>query len=226
MRDQDDRCSGRLLGRLEDVQNLRLDRHVERGRRLVGDDHVGLIGHSHRNHDALAHTARKLVRKCRGASRGVRDSRERQQLDGARMRRLSRHVVVSQNRLSDLIADRVDRRECRQRILKNHRDAPASNVRQFPIAQSYQVAVAKAHRSRHACVRRQQTHDRQRRNGLARPRLADDSQHFAGANLIGDAAHGRHVPRLAGECHREILDVKDGRRHWDRAHRGGHPRRG
>ena len=198
VRDQDDRRSGRLFGRLEHVQNLRLDRDVERGRRLVGDDHVGLIGHRHRNHDALAHAARKLVRKRRGASRGVRDSRERQQLDGARMRRLSRHVVVSQNRLRDLIADRVHRRECRQRVLENHRDAPAPNLRQLPIAQSYQVALAKANRSRHACVRRQQAHDRQRRNGLARPRLADDSQHFAGANLIRDAAHGR--PRPPPRC--------------------------
>ena len=209
VRDQDDRRAGCLLGRPEHIENLRLDRDVERGRRLVGDDHVGLVGHRHRNHHALPHAARELVRKRRRPPRGVRDAGERQQFDGARMRRLSRHVVVNENRLGDLIADRVHRRERRQRVLENHRDAPAPDVRQLAIAQPDQLALAKADRSRHARVLRQQAHDRQRRHGLARPRFADNAEHLAGTYLIRDAAHRRHVAGLAAERHREVVDVQD-----------------
>ncbi len=128
------------------------------------------------------------------------------------MRRLSRHVVVNQNRLGDLIADGVDRRERRQRVLENHRDAPAPDLGQLPIAQSDQLALAKANRSRHSRVLRQQAHDGQRRHGLARPGLADNSQHLAGAHLIRDAAHRGDVAGLAAERHREVVDVQDGRR--------------
>jgi hypothetical protein len=35
------------------VENLRLDRHVQRRRRLVGNEQVRRQGQRHRNHDAL-----------------------------------------------------------------------------------------------------------------------------------------------------------------------------
>ena len=43
-------------------QDLRLDRHVERGRRLVGDQQRRAARQRHRDHHALAHAARQLVR--------------------------------------------------------------------------------------------------------------------------------------------------------------------
>ena len=47
---------------VEQVEDLRLDRDVERGRRLVGDQQHGIAGERHRDHHALAHAARQLVR--------------------------------------------------------------------------------------------------------------------------------------------------------------------
>ena len=47
----------------QQLEHLALHGHVERGRRLVGDQHVGLEGQRHGDHDALAHAAGKLVRK-------------------------------------------------------------------------------------------------------------------------------------------------------------------
>ena len=44
------------------VEDLRLDRHVERGRRLVGDQHLGIAGQRDRDHHALAHAAGELMR--------------------------------------------------------------------------------------------------------------------------------------------------------------------
>ena len=47
---------------LEQVDHLRLDRHVERGDRLVGDEQLGLQGQRAGDADALALAAGELVR--------------------------------------------------------------------------------------------------------------------------------------------------------------------
>ena len=62
VRDQD---HGRVeLGAqaVEQLEDLRLDRHVERRRRLVGDQDVRVARERHRDHRPLAHAARELVR--------------------------------------------------------------------------------------------------------------------------------------------------------------------
>ena len=52
-----------LLLQVEDeVEDLRLDGDVERGGRLVGDQHLRIAGERHRDHGALAHAAGQLVR--------------------------------------------------------------------------------------------------------------------------------------------------------------------
>jgi hypothetical protein len=48
--------------RLHQVEDLRLDGDVERGRRLVGDQQRRAAGQRHRDHRPLAHAARQLVR--------------------------------------------------------------------------------------------------------------------------------------------------------------------
>ena len=60
--DQDHRHAVALLQLLDQVEDLRLDGDVERGRRLVGDQHVGTVGERHGDHDALALAAGELVR--------------------------------------------------------------------------------------------------------------------------------------------------------------------
>ena len=52
--DEDDRRAGLVAQVAHQVEDLRLDRHVERGRRLVGDEQLRLAGERHRDHDALA----------------------------------------------------------------------------------------------------------------------------------------------------------------------------
>ena len=59
--------AGPLLDRLEQLEDLGLDRDVERGRRLVGDQQLRLARERHRDHHALAHAARQLVRVLLGA---------------------------------------------------------------------------------------------------------------------------------------------------------------
>ena len=68
----------------EELEDLRLDGDVERRRRLVGDQDVGLVGERHRDHDPLPLPARELVRVGGEPRLGVRDPDEPQQLERAR----------------------------------------------------------------------------------------------------------------------------------------------
>ena len=74
----------------QQLEDLRLDRDVERGRRLVGDDERGVHHERHRDHDALAHAAGELVRILVRALRGRRDADGLEHLDGALPRLLLR----------------------------------------------------------------------------------------------------------------------------------------
>ena len=72
--DQDHRHPALAAQVVEQLQDLRLDRHVERGRRLVGDQQLGLAGERDRDHHALAHAAGELVRVvARARSAASRD---------------------------------------------------------------------------------------------------------------------------------------------------------
>ena len=86
-----------VLDALEHLEHLRLDRDVERGRRLVGDEHVGLVGDRHGDHRPLAHAAGELVRVLLGALRRVRDADEVEQLD---------HPARRARSLLDVVVDR------------------------------------------------------------------------------------------------------------------------
>ena len=59
---------------LHQLQDLRLDRDVERGRRLVRDQERRVAGERHRDHHPLAHPARELMRVVVGAAFRVRDA--------------------------------------------------------------------------------------------------------------------------------------------------------
>ena len=62
MGDEDDGHALFFLQELDELEDLGLDGDIERGRRLVGDQDLGLAGERHGDHDALAHAAREAVR--------------------------------------------------------------------------------------------------------------------------------------------------------------------
>ena len=61
----------------QQVEDLRLNGHVERRGRLVGDQQLRLRRERHGDHHALAHAARELVRIGLEALLGARGSRPR-----------------------------------------------------------------------------------------------------------------------------------------------------
>ena len=62
VRDQDHRHLELLLQRAEQVEDLRLDGHIQRGCRLVGQQQRRRACQRDRDHHALAHTAGELMR--------------------------------------------------------------------------------------------------------------------------------------------------------------------
>ena len=65
----------------QQLQDLRLDRDVERGRRLVGDDELGLGHQRHGDHQALALAAGELVRILGEHAFGIGNLHGLQELD-------------------------------------------------------------------------------------------------------------------------------------------------
>ena len=72
--DQEQRGPGPVLDRLDELEDLALDGHVEGRRGLVGDDQLGVAAERHRDHDPLPHAARQLVRVLLQAPLGVGDA--------------------------------------------------------------------------------------------------------------------------------------------------------
>ena len=122
----------------EQLQDLRLDGDVERGRRLVGDQQLRRAGERHRDHDALAHAAGELVRVGVEALRRGGDAHELHQLERPRLRAAGALMPrCCDERLRDLEADRQHRVEARHRLLEDHADArrrasPACRPRRPP----------------------------------------------------------------------------------------------
>ena len=90
---------------VDQVEDLGLDRDVQRGGRLVGDQQLRLAGQRHGDHHPLAHAAGELVRVVVEPLRGPRDADQPQHLDRARSSRLCGDALVLPNGLGDLPAD-------------------------------------------------------------------------------------------------------------------------
>jgi hypothetical protein len=74
VRDDDERHVEPARQPVHELQDLRLDRHVERSRRLVRDNELGITGDRDRDHDALAHATRELVRILLKAAARIGDA--------------------------------------------------------------------------------------------------------------------------------------------------------
>ena len=128
VRDEDDADVELALDLLDQLEDLRLHRHVERGGRLVGDQDRRVVHERHRDHRALAHAARVLVRIVACARLRVRDPDVTEHLDGPLAGVVLAFVRVREHRLCDLVADAVHRVQAGERILEDHRDVLAADV--------------------------------------------------------------------------------------------------
>ncbi len=127
VRDEQDRHVTLAALLVEEPQDLRLHRDVERGRRLVGDQEVGIGAKRRGDHHALSETAGKLEGIGARALLRIGNANVAQQLDHSRVRRRRRQAAMLTQRFDDLRADPACRIEHLLRLLEHHADAPAAD---------------------------------------------------------------------------------------------------
>ena len=183
--------AGAVLDALEHVEHLRLDRHVERGRRLVRDEQVGVVGDRHRDHRPLPHAAGVLVRVLVDPRRRVRDADDLEQLDRPAARR-SAPLMSWWTAIASSI--------CLPTFCTGFSAASASwnTIAIFDAAQLLELLLGQptrigSPRNRTSPVivagARQQPEDRHRRDALARARLPHDAERLVVVHVERDLVH-------------------------------------
>ena len=111
-----------------EVEDLGLDRDVEGGRRLVGDDHVGLRRERERDHHPLAHAPRELVGVLLHAELGLGDPDLPEEVHGAPPRGRLARPEVEVDGLDELLLDGLEGVQARQWVLEDHPDPLAAEL--------------------------------------------------------------------------------------------------
>ncbi len=141
VRDQQHRHAQLVLQAVEELEDLGLNRHVERGRRFVRDQDLGVTHERHRDHDPLAHAARQLMGVVVDALLGVGNADQAQHLDRPGPRGAARQVLMDNGGFGNLIPDREHGVQRGHRLLKDHRDLIATNRAQLGCGQRQQIAA-------------------------------------------------------------------------------------
>ena len=203
---------------LQQLEDLRLDGDVERGGRLVRDDQRRAADQRHRDHRALAQTAREFERE--GAHRLARIGKAdaRQHVFDALRDFGRRQRAMERQRLADLIADRVQRRQRRHRFLEHDRDARGPELAHPLAARVERGDVEHAVLSlrigeedaalRDASRLGQDAEDRLADDRLARTGLADDGDRRARTDAETHAVDRAHERVVDAELDRDVLDFE------------------
>ena len=232
VRDQDDRGVRLLPRRLQHLDDLRLDRDVERGRRLVRDEHARVVGDRHRDHRALAHPAGELVRVLVDPPLRRRDADDLEQLDRA--------LAARRRRSCPGCASGPPRRSGYRRVSTGFSDVIGSwkiiamsppRISRSRFCDSFnRSSPLKSASPLGIRALGHQPEDGQHRDALARARLADDAEHLARLEVVGHIRDRLDDAVLGLELDCQITNRKNRIRHElsagsDRAHRAGRRRR-
>ena len=104
----------------QQLHDLCLQGHIERGGRLVRDQKVRLAQQTHRQHDPLTHSARQFIRVLLQPALWIRDSHVLKHALCGAARLFPRLPCVRNQDLGQLRANPQVRRQRSHRILKNH----------------------------------------------------------------------------------------------------------
>ena len=212
--DEQQREAQFLLDVLEQVDDLRLHRNVERGDGLVAHDEVGLGGERAGDADALALPAGELMRPA--VDSVARQPHLVHQLGNARVQvaRGTRQAEIA-DRLGEDVAHAHARVQTRERILEHDLHAPAQRT------QGGGGEVVDAAAVEHHLTGRdvEQPQDRAPDRRLAAAALADERERLAARDREGDAVdrvdEGARTQQAAAdpEVFLEIVDLEQRRAH-------------
>ena len=208
--DDDDRGVELLLEVLEQVEDLRLDGHVQRRGRLVGDQHGRVVDQPHRDHRALPHAAGELVRVVVDPAVRLRDADPVEHLDGAAPGRALGRVRVHPVGLDDLRAHREVGVQRRERVLEDHRHVAAAELPHLVLGQRQHVGAVQDDLARQLGVGAvEEAHDRRARHRLAGAGLAHDPQRLAPRDGVAQPVDGLDDAVTGREVDLEVLDDEE-----------------
>ena len=180
---RDENCRGvkLLLKPAQKVQNLRLNGHVQRRRRLVGKQNLCPRGKRDGKHRTLAHAAGEVVRIELHARVWAVDADQLHQLQHTRAQRIAGNLrLVDQNRFGNLRADRHAGIERSHGVLKDHGKQPAAQLLQLLFRVRRDVRAVDQDFSLDAGIIGQQAHDCLAQRAFAAAGFSDDGKHLAG----------------------------------------------
>ena len=204
-----------LLQGAHQVDDLRLDRHVERRDGLVGHDQLGLDGERAGDRQPLALAAGEFVRIAAGVL-GAQSDQFQELADAGLARRFALGKAMQHQRLAQHGAHRHARIERGVGVLEDHLHALAARAH-LVVGERQQVLALEAHLAGRGLDQAQhQAADRR----LAAARFAHDGQRLAGLELEIDAVDGADMARHQAEGaapHGKVLgeagDFQE-RAHW------------
>ena len=209
VRDEHDRHAEFLLQLAQQQQDLDLHRDIQRGGRLVGQQHGRRAGERQRDHRALPHAAGHFVRIVLQPPRGRGDLHMIQQVQrtlhrggAGRCPRAARSSRRSARRWyrPDRAPPSAPGRSSRSRRRAASPVPPrACRVPILPVQPDVAFGVR---------VVRQQAHQRLQADALAGAGLAQDGQCLAARQCERHAVHRGNVDAAAAEPHRQVLDAQ------------------
>ena len=209
--DPDYRHAEPFLQAADQFQDLCLDRHVERRRRLVGDQQLGLAGQRHGDHHALTHAAREFVRVLPEAALRRRDVHEIEKFHRPRRRLTVRHPEVLFDALGQLAADRQNRIERCHWVLKYEADFSAADAPYLLGTERQQVAALEQHLAPDDAARRHgnETQHRKDVHALAAAAFAHDAKRLALAEGVRHVGHRMDDAAFDVELDRQITNLEN-----------------
>ena len=190
-------------------QDLGLDRHVERGGRLVGDEQPRLAQQAHRDHGPLPHAARQLVRVVAEPLGRPGHPDQAEDVGGPAVGRRPGRAGVDPVGLAELAADGPGRVQRRHRVLRDERDVVAPQLPHRGVVQAGQLGAAEPDRAaRDGPAGRQQPHHRHPGHGLARARLADQADALALLDAERDAVDRADQAVPGGDLGPQVGDLQ------------------
>ncbi|MNC25182.1 hypothetical protein D3C75_732590 [compost metagenome] len=160
MGDQHDSRSHFPVQLVQEVENLGLDGHIQRGCRLIGNQHPRLAQYCHGNHNPLAHAAGQLKGILLQARLGRRNAHYPENLQHLRLRFLAGSLLMDSDYLTELVPDSKKRIQADHRLLKDHGYLIATVSAHFLFRFQHQVLTVQQNAPFHLCGgRSKQPHD-------------------------------------------------------------------
>ena len=186
--------------------DLRLDDHVERRRRLVRDDHLRLEDQRQRDHDALAHAARELVRVL--AEAGGWDAHA-----GERLERADSHLVLGEarlvglERLEEVLLDRDQGIEAGHRLLEDQSELGTAQLAHLLCRHVGQIAPPVEDLARDAGAVGRKAEKRPAQGGLAASGFPDQAEGLSRADVQAHPVDRAHRLVLGRVPDAEVLGL-------------------